>query len=42
MLKLSLQNVYDYDLYKYLQIIKYNKNVWSLYKRLDHHDILME
>jgi hypothetical protein len=36
MVKLSMQNVYDYDLYKYMQIMKYNKSGWSLYKRLEH------
>jgi hypothetical protein len=29
-----MQNVYEYDLYKYIQMMKYNKSVWSLYKRM--------
>lgn len=38
MVKLSLQNVYDYDLKKYMEIMKANKSRWSLFKRADHID----
>lgn len=30
-----MQNVYEYDLRKYMQIIKSNKSRWSLFKRLE-------
>lgn len=33
MAKLSMQNVYEYDLKKYMQIMKMNRNRWSLFKR---------
>lgn len=32
MVKLSLKNVYEYDLKKYMQIMKMNKHRWSLFK----------
>ena len=35
MAKLSMQNVYEYDLKKYMQIMKMNRNRWSLFKRVD-------
>lgn len=28
-----MQNVYEYDLNKYMQLMKMNKNRWSLFKR---------
>ncbi len=28
-----MQNVYEYDLKKYMQIMKMNRNRWSLFKR---------
>lgn len=35
MAKLSMQNVYEYDLKKYMQIMKMNRNRWSLFKRVN-------
>lgn len=39
MAKLSMQNVYEYDLKKYMQIMKMNRNRWSLFKRVNDNNL---
>lgn len=34
-----MQNVYDYDLKKYMQIMKVNRNRWSLFKRVNDNNV---